>query len=215
MPWVTRAAGVVSVMLCVTHVGACSPVRMHGSQTAGTLRLPMSAVRTVEDVDYPPPHTNDPAATVLLFIAPDCPISNAYAPEVRRIVEAYWPRDVAVFAVHADPRVTEDVARRHAQEFGFHCPVLLDPKQELAHHAGATVTPEAAVLDREGKVVYLGRIDDRFLGFGKQRTSPTTHELRDALDAVLASRPVVSAAEPAIGCEIPPPLSANDQIKRY
>jgi hypothetical protein len=100
--------------------------------------------------------------------------------------------------------VTEEAARRHAHEFGLHCPVLLDPGQELVRLTGATVTPEAAVLDRGGKVVYLGRIDDRFYGFGKQRKSATTHELRDALDAVLASRPVANAAEPAIGCEIPP-----------
>jgi hypothetical protein len=141
----------------------------------------------------------------MLFIAPDCPISNAYAPEIGRLVEAYGPRGVSFLAVHADPRVSEETARRHANEFELPCGVLLDPRQELARSVGATVTPEAAVLDRDGNRVYLGRIDDLFYGFGKRRAAPTTRELRDALDAVLAGRPVAEAHVPSLGCEIPPP----------
>src|SRR5690349_2439903 len=54
-----------------------------------------------------------PVATVLLFVAPDCPISNAYAPEIGRLVDEYGPRGVAFFAVYADPRVSEDDVRQH------------------------------------------------------------------------------------------------------
>jgi thiol-disulfide isomerase/thioredoxin len=144
-------------------------------------------------------------ATVLLFIAPDCPISNAYAREIARIANRYGPQGVSFFAVHADPRVSAEVAEQHAKEYGYRFPVLLDPQQKLALRVGATMTPQAAVLDRAGNVVYLGRIDDTFVSFGHRRATPTTHELRDALDAVLANRPVAQARVPAIGCEIPPP----------
>jgi thiol-disulfide isomerase/thioredoxin len=143
-------------------------------------------------------------ATVLLFIATDCPIANAYAPELSRIVDDYEKSGVVFFAVHADPDVSPEAAARHAEEFGFRCPVLLDPRQELARRVGATVTPEAAVLDAGGKIVYLGRIDDLFYGFGKRRAAATKHELRDAIDAVLAGRPVAKPGEPPFGCEIPP-----------
>ena len=70
----------------------------------------------------------------------------------------------------------------------------------------ATATPEAAVLDRDGKVVYLGRIDDAYYGFGKRRSSATSQDLRDALDAVLDGKPVPHPRTTVLGCEIPPPL---------
>jgi hypothetical protein len=107
--------------------------------------------------------------------------------------------------VHADPSVVAEKARTHAREFGYECPVLLDPEQSLAGHAGATLTPEAAVLDREGRLAYLGRIDDLFAGYGKRRRAPTTRDLRAALDAVLAGQAVERPRVPGIGCEIPPP----------
>jgi hypothetical protein len=86
----------------------------------------------------------------------------------------------------------------------------MDPEQTLAHHVGATATPQAAVLDRAGNVVYLGRIDDRYVGFGRRREMTTSHELRDALDAVIEGRAVTRATAPTIGCEIPPPLAKNE-----
>jgi thiol-disulfide isomerase/thioredoxin len=159
----------------------------------------------VAGVPCDPLNTEHHAATVLLFIAPDCPISNGYAPEIKRIASAYAAKGVAFYAIHADPRVTAEAARQHASQYGFDFPVLLDPDQKLAHRAGATLTPEAAVLDRGGNVVYLGRIDDTYYSFGHRRDTPTTHELRDALDAVLAGTPVAKATAPPIGCEIPPP----------
>jgi thiol-disulfide isomerase/thioredoxin len=147
---------------------------------------------------------SDQKAVVMLFLAPDCPISNAYAPEIGRLIDVYGPRGVTFRVVHSDRRVTADAARQHARDFNLRCDVLLDPEHELADAAGATVTPEAAVF-AEGKRVYLGRIDDLFYSFGKRRAAPTTRELRDALDAVLAGQPVARAAVPALGCEIPPP----------
>jgi hypothetical protein len=146
-----------------------------------------------------------------LFIAPDCPISNGYAPEILRIAAAYEARGVAFFAVHADPRVSRETAQRHAQEYGYTFPVLLDPGQTLARRVGATVTPEGAVLDANGKVVYLGRLDDLYYSFGRRREAATSHELRDALDAVLADRPVERPRAPALGCEIPPPIATGEK----
>jgi hypothetical protein len=155
--------------------------------------------------------TSGRAATVLLFIATDCPISNAYAPEVGRIVGEYGPRGVGFFAVHADPSTPAERARTHAAEFGYPCPVLLDPGQSLARTCGAGLTPEAAVLDRAGRVAYLGRIDDLFASYGKRRHAPTTRDLRDALDAVLAGRPVDRPRVPGVGCDIPPPPQQQPQ----
>jgi hypothetical protein len=149
----------------------------------------------------------DPAtkAVVLVFVVPDCPVANGYAPEVRRIATEYGPRGVRLFLVHVDPDVTADAAARHAREYGYTCPVVLDAGHELVRRAGATRVPEAAVFTPDGTRKYRGRIDDLYLRPGKKRPEPTTRDLRDALAAVLAGKPVPRPETDAVGCDIPPP----------
>ncbi|MBV8833214.1 MAG: hypothetical protein JO108_28800, partial [Acidobacteriaceae bacterium] len=65
-----------------------------------------------------------------------------------------------------------------------------------------TVAPEAAVFDSGGKLIYHGRIDDRWIEIGKSRPAPTTHDLEDAISAVLARRTVAHPETRAIGCSL-------------
>src|SRR5207244_3481903 len=122
-------------------------------------------------------------ASVLFFLIPDCPISNAYAPEIRRICAAYEKKDIAFFIVHADPDVSAEQARAHAKEYGLTCPVLRDPAHVLVKKTGVATAPEVAVVV-DGKVAYRGRIDDWYVDFGKRRAEPTRRDLREALDAI-------------------------------
>ena len=107
------------------------------------------------------------------------------------------------FLVYADPERTAEIARAHSQAFGYPMPALLDPAHELVRRAGATVTPEACVFTGEGALVYRGRIDDRYVDFGKQRAAPTVRDLANAIEAVLARRMPDPVWPPAIGCAIP------------
>jgi hypothetical protein len=66
----------------------------------------------------------------------------------------------------------------------------------------AQITPEVAVFDRERHLVYEGRIDDRYVDFFRERPAPTTHELDDALQAVLAGKPVAKSEVRGVGCYI-------------
>lgn len=141
-------------------------------------------------------------ATVLVFTAVDCPISDRYAPEVRRLAARYADRGVRFHVVYANAGERPVAARAHAAAFAYGLPVVLDAAGALADRAAATVTPEAAVFDGRGRLVYHGRIDDRYVDFGVDRLAPTTHELDDALAAVLAGRPVTTPAVPAVGCAI-------------
>ena len=142
-------------------------------------------------------------AHVIVFATVDCPIANAYSPEVSSIVRDYTSKGVRFFIVHIDPDVAVERAQRHAQEFDLACPVLRDPGHELVRHCGATVTPEAAVLKPDGSMAYRGRIDDLFADLGRKRRAPRTRDLRDALDAVLEGRTVATPRTQAIGCYIP------------
>jgi hypothetical protein len=140
------------------------------------------------------------AVTVLIFTAVDCPISDRYAPEVRRLAERFAARGVRTWLVYSNGDAADRV-RAHAVAFGYGLPVALDDGATLADRATAEVTPEAAVFEA-GRLVYRGRIDDRYVDFGVDRPAPTTHDLADAVDDVLAGRPVRAARVPAVGCAI-------------
>lgn len=141
-------------------------------------------------------------AVVVFFIMTDCPLSNGYVPEMNRIQAEYTAKGVAVYAAHSDPFVKDDAVRAHAAEFGYTFPVLLDAKLVLAKAAGARIVPEVAVFSGGGELLYAGRIDNRMEDITRRRTNVTEHELRDALDAVLAGRAPKVARTRAVGCSI-------------
>jgi peroxiredoxin len=159
-------------------------------------------LRDTAGVAHTPREWSQARAVVLFFVTTDCPLANGYAPEMNRIEEAYAPRGVLFYAVQGDTTVPDAEVRQHAHDYGYRFPALLDPHQILAHHTGATVTPEAVVLSGAGAVLYLGRIDNRVEDFGKTRFAATEFDLRDALDAVLAGRPVAHPRTRALGCAI-------------
>ena len=165
---------------------------------------PVHAQTGVKDLagrDVAPLDAGGPA-TVLLFTAVECPISDRYAPAVRRLAERYATRGVRFWLVYPNEGETPAAVKTHADAFSYGLPLALDTARTLADRARATVTPEAAVFDREGRLQYHGRIDDRYTDFGVDRPVPTTHDLDEALAAVLDGRPVARPEAPAVGCAI-------------
>jgi thiol-disulfide isomerase/thioredoxin len=141
-------------------------------------------------------------AIVFLFVSTDCPLSNRSVPEMNSLAAAYAPRGVVFYAVQGDATVSLDQVRAHVKEFRYTFPYLLDPQESLATYTGATVTPEAAILAPGGELLYLGRLDNRLEDFGKERVQVTQFDLRDALDAILAGKPVPHPRTKALGCAI-------------
>ena len=141
-------------------------------------------------------------ALVLFFLGTDCPISNAYAPEIKRLCDRYVRRNIAFALVYPDPALSLAEAKKHAKAYGYTCPVFIDPHHRLTRRAGATVTPQVAVLAPGGGLLYRGRIDNLYVDFGKRRFEATEHDLHDALDAILAGKAVRPKLTRAIGCFI-------------
>lgn len=164
-----------------------------------------AAVRDVNGRAHAPFVLGDKKAAVLLFVMPDCPVSNAYGPEIKRIVADYEAKKVAVFLVHADPDVTAESAKKHAKAYGYNGPVLLDPTHVLVKATGVKMAPEVAVVGPDRKVLYRGRIDDLYVDYGKRRPAPTKRDLREALDAILAGKAVANPTTKVIGCYLPDP----------
>ncbi len=141
-------------------------------------------------------------AHVLFFVTDDCPVSNAFSPEMARLAQEYSGKGVQFFLVEVDPDTSSQQAMSHAREYKLDLPILLDRGHGLIKRTGVKTTPEAAVVTPNGEVVYSGRIDDRFVKLGRQRPEPSHRELKDALDAVLDGKPVAVKRAEAVGCPI-------------
>jgi hypothetical protein len=160
-------------------------------------------IRDVNGVDRQPLRVDAGKANVLFFVSGECPISNAFAREIARICADYKSKGVACDLVYVDPDISDDQARKHAQEYGHgDYPRIVDRQHALVKAAGVTITPEAAVFNREGKVVYRGRIDDSFSALGQPRRPVKDADLRNALDSVVAGAPVKKPETNALGCYI-------------
>jgi peroxiredoxin len=151
-------------------------------------------------------------AVVLFFISSECPASNGYAPELTRLFKDYTDKGVKFYGVYSDPDLTAEQALAHAKEYQLPFPMLLDPKQILAHQSGAKRVPTAVILSAEGKVLYRGRIDDRYVSLGKKRAEPTKRDTEDALALVLAGKAPSAAETEVIGCLLPK-LPASSESK--
>ena len=136
-------------------------------------------------------------ATVLVFTTTDCPISNRYAPEIQRLAQKFGTvKFVMVYPVASD---TLELIDAHRKKFAYSIDFVRDDRHELVKKTGVTVTPEVAVM-KDGRMLYRGRIDDRYVDFGRDRPQPTVRDLERSLDAILAGRPVPIAETRAVGC---------------
>lgn len=146
---------------------------------------------------------SDHKATVFIFVATDCPNSNTYAPVLARLYREYSLRGVAFLGVYSDPQETAATVHKHDADFEIPYAALLDPRQTLARETGARSTPEVVVLGPDGKQLYRGRVDDRFVDFGKTRFEPGENDLKEALDAILQGKPAPHPVTHVLGCAIP------------
>jgi hypothetical protein len=145
--------------------------------------------------------SGDARVRAFVFVSSECPVSNRLAPEIRRIAAAVSDQRVDFWLVYPDPKDTPDRIRTHLAEYGYaDVAVLRDPEHALVAAADITFTPEAAVYDARGNRVYRGRVNDRFVAFGRTRPAPTRNDLEAALEATLAGRAVAIAETEAIGC---------------
>jgi len=146
------------------------------------------------------PTTNTAARiTVTLFVDSDCPVSNRYAPEVKRLYRQYASRGVNFWLVYPDPDISVATIREHMQSFDYHMPAARDPEHALVRRAHALVTPEAGIFLSDGTLVYHGRIDNRYVDLTRRRPQPTEHDVAKVLDTLLAGKTVDSTWTPAPG----------------
>ena len=142
-------------------------------------------------------------AVVLSFTCNHCPAVKGNEARERAFINDYAPKGVAYIAInsndlafHPDDSFTHMLER--ARHLGFTWPYLHDETQAVAKAYGAQRTPHFFLLDSARKVVYTGRMDDN----PHDMARATTHELRDAVDALLAGKPIRVPVTEASGCNV-------------
>ena len=164
-----------------------------------------SSIRTVFDLagqSFDPFDTAGVKAIVFLFVSTDCPISNRYAPEIRRVKEKFARAGVRLWLVYDDPDTSADAIKKHLHDYQLPPEALRDPQHGLVRLSQAHVTPEAAVFLPGRQLVYHGRIDNRYADLGKERPEATQHDLEDVLEAVVHGKPVPYPTARDVGCYI-------------
>jgi hypothetical protein len=141
-----------------------------------------------------------PRSTALVFMDTECPISNRLVSRLGELSELARALNVDFYGVLSDPGLTRAKALAHSSEYKVTFPILFDAAGLLSRQLRPTHVPESFVLDRDGKLAYRGRVDDRFADVGKLRPKVRSHELRDAIRSTAVDQPPkVEFAEP-VGC---------------
>ena len=140
---------------------------------------------------------------VVMFTCNHCPYVQAYEDRLIELQHDYASRGVQLVAINANdaagyPEDNFDNMVRRAQTKKFNFPYLRDETQRIARTYGAEYTPEVYVLNSDLKVRYIGRIDDNWQHPAKAKS----HDLRNAVEAVLNGQPVENPITHAIGCTI-------------
>jgi peroxiredoxin len=140
-------------------------------------------------------------ALVVVFVGTECPLANLYFPTLAEMQKRYAAKGVQFLAVNSNDQDSFADVVAHAQERKLPFPVLKDEGQRAADAFGARRTPEVFLLDGSRTIRYRGRVDDQY-GYTYRRASPTRTELKDALDELLAGKPVTTPESECQGCLI-------------
>ena len=190
-----RRAFVLLSLLALAASGSTGRSRVSAAAALPSIRL-SDLNNTVVD---PFRESSQAQAVAFVFASVSCPYSNRYAPDVRRLYEAFAAKGVAFWLVYPNPMESPAEIRAHLKDFGYPMRALRDPRHELVKLTKVAMTPEAAVYDRRSALVYHGRIDDKYVSIGVERPAPTRRDLQEALTLVLAGKPVSSPSQPAVG----------------
>ncbi len=148
------------------------------------------------------PRLKGARATVVVFLSFECPVSNSYAQPLADLAQAYRAQGVVLVGICTNAELDAGQVAKQVQDFRLPFPVFQDDRHRAAEAFGAAVTPETFLLDAELVLRYRGRIDNGYAARLRKNQQITRHDLRQALDQLLAGKPVSEPVTEAVGCPI-------------
>jgi peroxiredoxin len=140
---------------------------------------------------------NTSGYTVVMFWSCECPFVQPYTERISNLAKDYSAQGVTFWAINSNSTESTDRVKEHASEKGYPFPVLKDDGNVVADQFGAQRTPEVFVIDKNMTLVYHGRIDD-----DKDASKVTSSDLKNALDELLAGKPVSKSTTVSFGCGV-------------
>jgi peroxiredoxin len=146
----------------------------------------------------------DKKALLVMFICRHCPYVQHIKNELPKLGKDYIPKDVAIVAISSNdaknyPEDAPESLKQFSQELRLNYSLCYDQSQEVAKAYTAACTPDFFLFDEKRQLVYRGQLDDSRPGNGLPVTGA---DLRHALDAIVAGKPVTQEQKPSVGCNI-------------
>ena len=196
----------ISPMLTLVLATLCAIAVVGSARTSDTdVPAPPAIGATIVDFTLPDTDGKDHSlnslkgknGSVLIFIAVQCPVSNAYNERMEKLAQDYKARGINVVGINSNVTEPADAVKAHAAAHKMTFVILKDNGNKIADALGATRTPEAYFLDANNKLLYHGRIDN-----SRDTSQVNANDLRDALEATLSGKPVTKTTANAFGCSI-------------
>lgn len=195
----------IKLLLAAVFIISGAYVAGIARSTEGEVPAPPAIGATLEDFTLPDADGKEHSlnslkgknGSVLIFVATKCPVSNAYNERMEKLAQDYKARGINVIGINSNLAESAAAVKSHAAENKLTFAILKDPANKVADRLGASVTPEVYFLDASNKLIYRGRIDN-----AKDAAAVNSSELRDAIEATLAGKPVAKTTATAFGCSI-------------
>ena len=179
-------------------------VNQSGPQTLkiGTLG-PAFFLPATDGMNYGPNNFTVSTALVISFTCNHCPYAQAYDDRFIALAREFMPKGISFVAINSNDAVkypddSFENMKKRAAEKNYPYSYLFDETQFVAKSYGAVCTPHIFVLDEKRKLAYEGRIDDNW----KDPKAVKSHDLRNAIEALLAGQPVPAPNTNPMGCSI-------------
>lgn len=146
----------------------------------------------------------------LVFLSTECPISNSFVPELKKMAAHYASRGIPIYGVVSDPSATRAQAIQHRDKYSISFPMIFDGSRAMQKLLGPTHTPQVVIVSASGAIHYSGRINNLFGQVGRKRDEANVHDMRDALESLVNGRDAVVSRTTPIGCPMEQPPHAVD-----
>lgn len=170
----------------------------------GTIAPSFTLVDTTSNKKMSLSELKSPVATVVMFICNHCPYVKHIEHELVNFVKEYQRKNVSFIAINSNdisryPDDAPDKMQETAKKLGFTFPYLFDETQEVAKAYQAACTPDFYIFDKDLKCIYRGQFDDARPG---NNIPVTGQSMRNALDNIIAGKPIAAEQKPSMGCNI-------------
>lgn len=159
-------------------------------------------LKTIDSIEFSLQPLTANKASVFIFLSPDCPMCQNYSLTLNQLFDKYKTDGVKFYGVFPGKNFDQSEIDTYVKTYNLKADLLMDEDKHLSTFLGAKVTPEVFVIDRMGKIIYTGSIDNWLHEPGQKRTLITEHYLDDALKAVISNTEIKTISTEAKGCLI-------------